>query len=438
MSMDHLPIAIVGAGPVGLAAAAHLLERGLAPMVFEAGATAGASIGRWGHVRMFSPWSFNIDAKAAALLAPTGWVAPPADAYPTGRDLLTQYLWPLAEVGPIRQRLHLNSRVVSVSRAGHDVMRTAQRGQAPFLLRVAGPEGERDVLARAVIDASGTYATPNWMGTHGIPALGEMASADRIAYGVPDVLGAARPRYANRRVLVLGSGHSAFNELHDLAELAVAEPRTQVLWAIRGVSLERILGGGKNDQLQERGKLGLVIGRLLDEGKIALHTGVHVDRIAESPEGLRLHAVSQVLPPVDEVIVATGFRPDLGLLSELRLELDPATQSPVRLAPLIDPNVHSCGTVRPHGAAELSHPEDGLYVVGMKSYGRAPTFLMWTGYEQVRSVTAALAGDWEAAGRVELVLPETGVCHTQFRRPDAVAERGPGCGTTACASGRQG
>lgn len=438
MSMDHLPIAIVGAGPVGLAAAAHLLERGLAPMVFEAGATAGASIGRWGHVRMFSPWSFNIDAKAAALLAPTGWVAPPADAYPTGRDLLTQYLWPLAEVAPIRQRLHLNSRVVSVSRAGHDVMRTAQRGQAPFVLRVADPEGERDVLARAVIDASGTYATPNWMGTHGIPALGEMASADRIAYGVPDVLGEARHRYANRRVLVLGSGHSAFNALHDLAELAVAEPRTQVLWAIRGVSLERILGGGKNDQLQERGKLGLVIGRLLDEGKIALHTGVHVDRIAESPEGLRLHAASQVLPPVDEVIVATGFRPDLGLLSELRLELDPATQSPVRLAPLIDPNVHSCGTVRPHGAAELSHPEDGLYVVGMKSYGRAPTFLMWTGYEQVRSVAAALAGDWEAAGRVELVLPETGVCHTQFRRPDVVAERGPGCGTTACASGRQG
>jgi hypothetical protein len=72
--------------------------------------------------------------------------------------------------------------------------------------------------------------------------------------------------------------------------------------------------------------------------------------------------------------------------------------------------VHSCGSVPPHGEAELRHPEAGFYVVGMKSYGRAPTFLMLTGYEQVRSVVAAIAGDMEAARNVELVLPATGVC----------------------------
>jgi hypothetical protein len=78
---------------------------------------------------------------------------------------------------------------------------------------------------------------------------------------------------------------------------------------------------------------------------------------------------------------------------------------------LIDPNEHSCGTVRPHGARELAQHEPGFYFAGMKSYGRAPTFLMITGYEQVRSIAAELAGDREAAERVELLLPETGVCN---------------------------
>ena len=113
----------------------------------------------------------------------------------------------------------------------------------------------------------------------------------------------------------------------------------------------------------------------------------------------------------DEVIAATGFRPDLTLLGELRLDLDDRVEAARALAPLIDPNLHSCGSVPPHGVDELSHPDAGFYMVGMKSYGRAPTFLLRTGYEQVRSVVAALAGDWEAARRVELVLPETGVCN---------------------------
>jgi hypothetical protein len=110
------------------------------------------------------------------------------------------------------------------------------------------------------------------------------------------------------------------------------------------------------------------------------------------------------------LIVATGFRPDLSFLRELRIALDPALECPLALAPLIDPNEHSCGTVRPHGARELAQPEFGFYFAGMKSYGRAPTFLMRTGYEQVRSIMADIAGDRAAAERVDLVLPETGVC----------------------------
>lgn len=79
-------------------------------------------------------------------------------------------------------------------------------------------------------------------------------------------------------------------------------------------------------------------------------------------------------------------------------------------------------SVPPHGADELRHPEPGLFVVGMKSYGRAPTFLMLTGYEQVRSVVADLTGDLPGARRVELTLPATGVCSaTPSSSEDAAA-----------------
>lgn len=356
---DH-PVAIIGAGPVGLSAAAHLLDRGIPFVVFEAGDQSGASLNQWGHVRMFSPWGYNIDKKAGELLAQSGWVAPPSDAYPTGRELLAQYLQPLSELAPIKRCLKTHHRVMAVSRVGHDVMRSQDRAAAPFLLRVSGPDGERDVRARAVIDASGTWNTPNWMGAHGIPALGEERFAAQIAYGIPDILGDARQRYANRRVLVIGGGHSAFNALQDLVELASIEPGTRVYWAIRGASTDRLFGGGENDQLEERGRLGTTVKKLLDEGRIVLFTGVDVDRVSDSDEGLTVHSGVKALAPVDEIVVATGFRPDLRLMAELRLELDPATQSPIRLAPMIDPNVHSCGTVRPHGASELGHPDEGV------------------------------------------------------------------------------
>ncbi|MBV4551454.1 NAD(P)-binding domain-containing protein [Pseudomonas sp. SWRI102] len=425
MENNQLPVAIIGAGPVGLAAAAHLLARGLTPLILEAGPKAGSSIEEWAHVKMFSPWQFNVDKEAAKLLLANGWIPPPENEYPTGRELLDRFVRPLADLDQIKRHLQLKTRVLAVTRLGQDVMKTQGRSAAPFLLRVAGAAGEQDVLARAVIDASGTYLTPNWMGAHGIPALGEIEHAAHITYGIPQVLGRARNRYANKRVLVVGGGHSAFNALQDLVRLTQEAPQTKVLWAIRGNSLERILGGGAHDQLEERGKLGLKIRRLLDDGVIELFRNVAIDQIAGDGQGVVVKARGQLLPPSDELIVATGFRPDMSLLSELRIALDPATQSPVVLAPMIDPNEHSCGTVRPHGAVELSHPEEGLFIVGMKSYGRAPTFLLMTGYEQIRSVVAALAGDWDAAKRVELVLPETGICNSNFDEADDRSEVSP-------------
>jgi len=410
MRHETLPVLIIGAGPVGLAAAAHVLSHHLTPLVLEAGATVGAGIRRWGHVRMFSPWKFNVDSAATAILARYGWSLPDGDEYPTGHDLVSRYLEPLAGTGELAPHIRLSTRAMSVARHHHDLMKDGAREDAPFLVRVVGLGGEHDVLARAVIDASGTIETPGTIGASGVAALGEREAADYIFYGIPDVLGTLRHRYAGQRVLVVGSGHSALNALLDLARLAEAEPKTRILWAIRRPALGQLLGGARHDQLEERGKLGSRVRNLLDEGRIELMTSFRLDRLTMTSTGVVVSSGTKATVPVDQIIAATGFRPDWSILSEVRLDLDLAVQSPRALAPLIDPNIHSCGTVRPHGAEELKQPDGNLFVIGMKSYGRAPTFLLLTGYEQARSVVSAIAGDWEAARRVELVLPETGVC----------------------------
>jgi len=409
-SKSTLPVAIIGAGPVGLAAAAHLLAKGETPVVFEAGLAAGASILEWGHVRLFSPWHYTVDTASAALLAAQGWEAPEPEELPTGRELVERYLAPLAATPELAPRIRFGARVESVSRLGFDKMKTPGREQAPFLLQVRrSDDSEEAVLARAVIDASGTWGKPNPLGASGLPAVGERALAERIFYGIPDVLGTHRPRYAGRRVLVVGSGHSAFNAILDLVRMAEEEPGTAILWAVRRQSLGQLFGGGENDVLAARGALGTRVRQLIDSGRVRLLTGFRVTELRSAGRGIEVIGGAETVE-ADEIVATTGFRPDLSLFSELRTALDPGVESPAVLAPLIDPNLHSCGTVRPHGAEELKQPEKDFYVVGMKSYGRAPTFLLLTGYEQVRSVACALTGDAKGAREVRLELPETGVC----------------------------
>ncbi|WFU70179.1 NAD(P)-binding domain-containing protein [Bradyrhizobium sp. CB2312] len=406
-------VAIIGAGPVGLAAAAHVLERGMSPIVLEAGPEVGHAVRQWQHVQLFSPWAYNVDKAAARTLAPTGWNSPDPQSYPTGGELLDRYLAPLATRTPLREAIRTSSRVTAISRVGFDKAKTRGRAQAPFEIRYQNGKGPEVLRADAVIDTSGTWFSPNPAGRNGLPAIGEPERGDRIAYGMPDVRGAGRSRYAGKTVAVLGAGHSAVGTLIDLVHLADEVPGTQALWLLRGADPAKAFGGGRNDKLAARGELGSAFAALVAAGRIKVETEFGVTHLSDSEGRLKIAAGSccggrSVV--ADELIVSTGFRPDLSFLSELRLRLDPAIEAPVALAPLIDPNEHSCGTVRPHGARELSHDEPGFYLAGMKSYGRAPTFLMMTGYEQVRSIAAELAGDKEAATRVELVLPETGVC----------------------------
>jgi thioredoxin reductase len=422
-----LPIAVIGAGPVGLAAAAHLISRGETPIVFERGADVAASIQEWAHVRLFSPWRITLDKVSVAMLEAVGWQSPDLDAIPTGGDLITEYLRPLAALPSIAAQLRLNMRVTAVSRYRADKLKDSGRDDMPFVVRFQQGNGNEDqILVKAVIDASGTWTNANPLGANGLPALGEKANAAHIFYGIPDILGSAYNRYANKRVMVVGGGHSAINALLELGDILDRAPNTQIVWVMRTANVAEAYGGLDDDELPARGKLGQRIKAMVEANRLTVRTPFYVQKIQAIEGGMLVSgetANGTDSITVDEIITATGFRPDFSFISELRLGLDSSLETTPIMAPLIDPNVHSCGSVRPHGERELRHPESGFYMVGMKSYGRAPTFLLAIGYEQVRSVVAALVGDWKGAEEVQLELPETGVCCT-----DSVGENA--CGTS--------
>ena len=433
LSLESLPVAVIGGGPVGLAAAAHLISRGLLVKVYEAGPTVGSNLRDWGHVRVFTPWRYCVDRASTALLKRHGWQIPDADAFPTGAGLARAYLEPLAATPELAAVIETSARVTAISRDGLDKVVSRERETRPFVLIVKVGDSIRRDLARAVVDASGTWATPNPLGASGVPAVGEAEFSDRIAYGIPDILDRDRQVYAGRKTLIVGSGHSAANALLELAQLAEIEPRTSFLWATRSADLARIYSGGDADQLPARGELGANVRELVDQGRVELMAGFAILGLREERGAIVVEGETtkgaRWIGPVSRIIAATGQRPDLSLTRELRLDLDPWLESVKALGPLIDPNVHSCGSVSPHGHRELSHPEPGFYTVGIKSYGRAPTFLLLTGYEQVRSIAAAIAGDVAAADDVRLVLPETGVCST--RSAGAVDSSAGCCGGPA-------
>ncbi|WP_345800382.1 FAD-dependent oxidoreductase [Microbacterium sp. AZCO] len=413
--MTTLPVAIIGAGPVGLSAAAHLVERDLPFVIFESGRDAAASVRAWGHTRLFSPWKHLVDPAAARLLAETGWRLPAPERAPTGAELVRDYLEPLAALPSIAPHIRTGTTVTGVAREGMDRTRTRGRSQTPFALRLRRADGDvEEMTARAVIDASGTYLAPNSLSSNGLELLGLEEIAAEVLPALPDVRGRERETLAGRRVTVVGAGHSAANTLLALVDLAREAPGTAVAWLIRNRGAVRV-SSSADDELADRARLGSRVDAAVARGDVTLVDRFEIARARRAAAGIELIGRRDGEPAIhstDVVVNATGFRPDLSMLRELRLELDDVVEAPRRLAPLIDPNVHSCGTVEPHGYRELMHPESGFFIVGMKSYGRAPTFLLATGYEQVRSVVAWLAGDAESAASIELVLPATGVCST--------------------------
>ncbi|WP_458353227.1 NAD(P)-binding domain-containing protein [Peribacillus frigoritolerans] len=408
-----LPVAIIGGGPVGLAAAAHLLKKREKFIVLEAGDSVGSSVLEWGHVRMFSPWQYNIDQIAKELLEKSGWTSPNQETLPTGRELVEEYLLPLSNLPEIKEQIMLRAKVVGVAKKAHDKLKTGKRDTVPFQIYVEVDGDTKVVEAKAVIDSSGTWSNPNPILSNGIWMNAERKLHNQIYYGIPNVF-QLENRYRNKSIMVIGSGHSAINALLELATLQQKFTDTKICWVLRKKQINEVYGGQEKDGLEARGELGIKIQQLVESGRINILTPFHINGVYPANDKItvagEMNGEEFTLGDIEEIVVGTGFRPDTTYLNEIRINLDSAVESIEALAPLIDPNIHSCGTVRPHGEQELRHPEKNFYIVGMKSYGRAPTFLLATGYEQVRSVVAYLTGDVEGAKEVRLQLPETGVC----------------------------
>ncbi|MDN4492782.1 NAD(P)-binding domain-containing protein [Ureibacillus aquaedulcis] len=407
----ELPIAVIGGGPIGLAAAAHLADQGQNFILLESGSSIGSNIIEWSHVRLFSPWQYNIDKAAKKLLIASGWTEPPAGVLPTGKELVKSYLDPLSKLPDIQRNLYLNSKVISISKKGLDKMKNSGREQASFVMYVEQLGITKRIKTRAIIDATGTWSNPNPINADNVWTEEEGALSKNIHYGIPDIAGNNRHRYTGKRVAVIGGGHSAINSILELSQLGDS---VEIHWLMRKKKVEEAYGGEEKDALTARGELGSRIHHLVDKGKVKVYTPFRIDRLIRGNNGIELSGEFKgekyTLSEIDEIIANTGSRPDFSFLREIRINIDSATESAGALSPLIDPNLHSCGTVRPHGEEILRQPEKNFYIVGMKSYGRAPTFLMATGYEQVRSVVSYLSGDIEASKKVGLELPETGVC----------------------------
>ena len=402
------PVAVIGSGPIGLAAAAHLEKNNIPYFILERGKIA-SNVQSWEHVQLFSPWEFNVDAAAKSLLEETGWVMPDKKIIPTGKALREEYLLPLSEL--MKDKIHTNEEVVAITKQDTDKMKSKNREEKPFLIFTTGPLGTKSYKALAVIDATGTWGNPNPAISHGVWLPAELGIASKTQYIIPNVA-ENKKRYANKRIAVIGAGHSAINSLLQLLAIKEADPETEITWVLRKHRVEDALGGGTSDELAARGELGIQMKQIIDNQVIKVETPFYIQSILDKEEEIFLKDNKKKIGPFDEIIVNTGNRPDFSFHKELRYQVDAITEAVSAIASLIDPNLHSCGTVPAHGEKELRQHEQGFYIVGSKSYGRAPTFLMATGYEQVRSIVAYIAGDIEAALNVKLTLPETGVCHT--------------------------
>ncbi len=394
-------LAVIGAGPVGLEAAAAAMDAGFDVHVFERG-EVGAHTIAWGHVRMFTPWRMNVGPASGGRLAATGWAKPDAETCPTGRELTERYLAPLAGLDDLKPRIHAHSRVAHIGRRGllkGDDPDSARRGEHPFRLMVRDAGGrENFVHAFAVIDASGVYGQPNWAGDGGIPARGELYLAPQMSYHCDDVLDLRRDRYAGKTGLVIGSGASAATVVTNLAALADQVPGTAVTWVTRG-GAERLYVDDPDETLGELRALHARARGLIAGGHPAVrHVGGAVIEALQYNSATHRYTATLVIgdrvqdEDSDQVIVNTGFGPDTSMYRELQVHESHVTRGPIALATSLSAaGSKGCTSAPALGADSLASPEPNFYVLGHKSYGRARDFLLETGYRQAADAVARLA-----------------------------------------------
>lgn len=385
--MSERRVLVVGAGPIGLAAALGCVRRGLSVTVLEQG-EVGASLRRWGPTRFFSPLALNLPADALPILQGK---LPPGDALLTGREFAEDVLAPLARSAPLAGKVLGEHRVLAIQRVGMlrgDYAGHPLRGERPFQVLVDTPTGERRLEAEAVLDASGTYGQPVALG-----ARGERAVAGQLIRHL-GMLHERRRVLAGRRVLLLGQGHSAANAIVVLEQLVREAPTTSVVWATRAASLRPCVEVA-SDPLPERrhivaraNELGMRPPAWLRVERRAMVQSVERDR--EDTLRVSLSGPGERVVLADELIALTGYRPDLSFLAELSLDIAPATEGSAGLARALA-HVTDCLSVPAVAPCDLASGEQGFHLLGAKSYGRARTFLLQTGYAQLETILDGLA-----------------------------------------------
>jgi len=397
-------IAILGAGPVGLEALLYAHTLGLPATVFERG-RIGEYLRRWGHVRLFSPFGMNVTPLGRqAILADN-----PKHAFPDDSDCITgkehrkAYLEPLANLEALRPSIRTGIEVLHVARRGclkDDDPGDARRARQPFRLIVRDSENRQRVEdADIVLDCTGTYGRHRWLGDGGIPALGEVAAEQHLAYGLEDVLGDRRSHYAGRNVLVVGTGYSAATTVCNLATLAKEYPETWVFWLARGTGtqlIKRVAG----DPLRERDQLAMRANNLATrpEGNVQFANQATIETVEHlgHERGFRLSgrvAGKAATWTADRVIANVGYTPDTDLYRELQIHECYASLGPMKLAAAIaGQRGGDCLKQTSQGADILRNPEPNFFILGAKSYGRNSHFLLRIGFEQVREVFTLITG----------------------------------------------
>ncbi|HVF09177.1 MAG TPA: FAD-dependent oxidoreductase [Abditibacteriaceae bacterium] len=428
-------IAIIGGGPIGVEAALYGACAGFDVRLYERGRLA-ENVRAWGYINVFTEWKRNRSPLACRLLGAQGVLLPDGETTSTG-DELAAYVGQLAALSPLRGRIQAHTEVVSVTRERclkSDFINDPRRAAFPFRLHLRDASGDRIEHAAVVLDATGVYATPNWMGSGGAPCPGEREWRARIDYHLPDVAGRDRARFADRHTLIVGSGHSAASTLRSICDLIPDHPRTRVTWIVRrdvpphGYPYTLV----PDDPSPHRDDLHRRANELTEHPSVDFRPRTVVDSITHDGRVFRVlvstygsgessrQAQSSWLH-CDNIAAHTGFGPDPALWSDLQVHTHPATGGPYRLAEaLIAINFHagvglSTGYAekkpREAGEAEagstlqdrfqvvlndpefLRHPEPNFFVIGIKSYGRDAGFLMQNGFRQVRDVFKLISGD---------------------------------------------
>jgi thioredoxin reductase len=403
---DATRIAILGAGPVGLEAALYGRKLGYRVTVYERGRVA-EHVQRWGHVKLFSPFGMNATPLGRAALKAEN----PQYEFPTETDCLTghdyaaMYLEPLAMTAALIESIKLETHVIAVGKAGLFKTDAAKRAERPFRMLVRDAKGERYEEADVVLDCTGTYATPRWLGDGGLAAVGEISARPQITYGLDDILGKDRGKYAGKTVLVVGAGYSAATTICRLAELASAHPEMWIIWLVRGPRSQP-LPRHSNDPLRERDRLAVQANSLAcrGEGNVEFHANSVVESVISTGVDKGFKVVASIGEPpgssrrtetwdVDRIVANVGFMPDPILSRELQVQECPASQGPIGVAAVLAKQAGAdCLAIASCGPAALKTTEPNFYVLGAKSYGRNSHFLLRNGFEQVREVFTLITG----------------------------------------------